>query len=76
MTPSGAETSARHSHLIAKLQLWALARGDGSVFDSSAGFRLPDRSVNSTDAVAVGLECWQALTPEQRRGFRPSAPIS
>ncbi len=71
MTPTGGDTGARNSLLIARLQNWALAQGDWKVFDSSAGFRLPDGSVLSPDASAVRLERWQALTPEQRRGFPP-----
>jgi Uma2 family endonuclease len=44
------------------------------VFDSSDGFRLHDGSVLSPDAAIVRLERWQALTPEQRRGFPPLCP--
>jgi Uncharacterized protein conserved in cyanobacteria len=44
------------------------------VFGSSSGFRLPDSSVLSPDASVVRLNRWQALTPEQRRGFAPLCP--
>jgi Uma2 family endonuclease len=44
------------------------------IFDSSTGFRLPDGSVLSPDASLVRLERWQALTPEQRRGFASLCP--
>ena len=44
------------------------------LFDSSTGFRLPDGSVLSPDAALVALDRWQALTPEQRRGFAPLCP--
>jgi Uma2 family endonuclease len=44
------------------------------VFDSSSGFRLPDGSVLSPDAAVVRLERWQALSPEERRGFPPLCP--
>lgn len=44
MTPTGGETGARSTLLCTRLQLWALARGGGKVFDSSSGFRLPDGS--------------------------------
>jgi Uma2 family endonuclease len=54
MPPTGGETSRRNSELV---------------FDSSAGFRLPDGSVLSPDASLVQLERWQVLTPQQRRGF-------
>ena len=74
MTPTGGETGARNSLLIARLQIWALARGGWTVFDSSSGFRLPDGSVLSPDAALVRLERWQALTAAERRGFPPLCP--
>ena len=74
MTPTGGDTSARNSLLITRLQIWALAQGDWKVFDSSGGFRLADGSVLSPDAAVVWLERWQALSPEQRRGFPPLCP--
>jgi Uma2 family endonuclease len=74
MTPTGGETGGRNSLLSARLQVWALGQGGWKVFDSSTGFRLADGSVLSPDAAVVRLERWQALTPEQRRGFPPLCP--
>ncbi|MBM5816471.1 MAG: Uma2 family endonuclease [Cyanobacteria bacterium K_Offshore_surface_m2_239] len=74
MTPTGGDTSARNNLLSTRLQLWALGQGGWKVFDSSGGFRLPDGSVFSPDAAMVRLERWQALTPEERRGFPPLCP--
>jgi Uma2 family endonuclease len=74
MTPTGGDTSARNSLLITRLQIWALAQGVWKVFDSSGCFRLADGSVLSPDAAVVRLERWQALSPEQRRGFPPLCP--
>jgi Uma2 family endonuclease len=74
MTPTGGETSSRNSRLLTRLQNWADRQGGWIVFDSSGGFRLNDGSVLSPDAAVVRLERWQALTPEQRRGFPPLCP--
>jgi len=74
MTPTGGETGRRNSRLLFRLQAWAERRGGWEVFDSSTGFRLADGSVLSPDASVLRLERWQALTPEQRRGFPPLCP--
>jgi Uma2 family endonuclease len=75
MTPTGGETSSRNCRLLIQLGL-ALPRCALALrlFDSSGGFRLPDGSVLSPDAALVAEERWQALTPEQRRGFPPLCP--
>jgi Uma2 family endonuclease len=74
MTPTGSETGARNNELSFQLKLFANASGGWLGFDSSSGFRLPDGSVLSPDASLVRLDRWQALTPEQRRGFAPLCP--
>jgi Uma2 family endonuclease len=74
MTPTGGETGSRNSEVLFQLQQWARTSGGWQVFDSSTGFRLPDGSVLSPDASLVRLERWQALSPEQRRGFPPLCP--
>ncbi len=74
MTPTGGDTGRRNSRLGFQLQRWAHQEGGWEVFDSSSGFRLGDGSVLSPDASAVLKERWQALTPEQRRGFPPLCP--
>ena len=74
MTPTGSETGARNADLAFQIQAWARATGSWKGFDSSSGFRLPDNSVLSPDASLVGLDRWQALSTEQRRGFAPLCP--
>ncbi|MBM5784897.1 MAG: Uma2 family endonuclease, partial [Cyanobacteria bacterium K_DeepCast_35m_m1_288] len=74
MTPTGSETGGRNSELSFQLQRFARSGTDWKAFDSSTGFRLPDGSVLSPDASLVRLDRWQALTPEERRGFAPLCP--
>lgn len=75
MTPTGSETGARNSTLLILLGLSVRASGlQLKVFDSSSGFRLPDGSVLSPDASLLRQQRWQALTPEERRGFAPLCP--
>ncbi|MCP9915189.1 Uma2 family endonuclease [Cyanobium sp. ATX 6F1] len=74
MTPTGSETGARNNELCFQLKRFAKASGGWQGFDSSTGFRLPDGSVLSPDASLVRMDRWQALSPEQRRGFAPLCP--
>lgn len=56
MTPAGSETSARNSTLVVLLGLALQASGlPFKLFESSCGFRLPDGSVLSPDALLVRL---------------------
>ena len=74
MTPTGSETGGRNIELAFQMQHFARSGSTWKAFDSSSGFRLPDNSVLSPDASLVRLDRWQALTPEQRRGFAPLCP--
>ncbi len=74
MPPVGGETSLRNGVLTFQLGRFAKCSCDWIAFASCAGFRLPDGSVFSPDAFLVRLDRWQALIPEQRRGFAPLCP--
>ena len=74
MTPTGSETGGRNIELAFQLQRFARSGTTWKAFDSSTGFCLPDDSVLSPDASLVRLDRWQALTPDQRRGFAPLCP--
>lgn len=74
MTSTGSETGSRNGALFFQLKVFANRAGGWKAFDSSIGFRLPDGSVFSPDASLIRLDRWQALSPEQRRGFAPLCP--
>jgi len=74
LTPTGSETGLRNGELLFQLKFYANRVGGWKVFDSSAGFRLPDGSVLSPDASLVRLDRWQILSLEQRRSFAPLCP--
>ena len=75
MTPTGGETGSRNSRLLIQLGIaLSYCKLGLRIFDSSTGFRLPDGSVLSPDAALLLEERWQALTPQQRRGFPPLCP--
>jgi len=72
--PAGSESGRRNAALTAMLATWNKAEGKGVVFDSSAGFKLPDSSLRSPDAAWVERARWERLTPSQREGFAPICP--
>lgn len=74
MPPTGGETGRRNSDLVTDLNLWARQDGNGIVFDSSTGFRLPDGSTRSPDAAWVLHERLTAIEPADKERFLPLAP--
>ena len=75
MTPTGSASGARNQTLGALLWLAIeQSRLPLKLFDSSAGFLLPDGSVRSPDASVVRLERWQGLSEAEREGFAPLCP--
>ncbi len=75
MPPTGGESSQRNSSLTGQLDRWFETHENlGVVFDSSGGFILPNGATRSPDAAWVNRPRWEALTPEQRRGFPPICP--
>jgi Uma2 family endonuclease len=73
VAPASSEAGRRGAALALQLGRWA-ERAGGVVFDSSAGFHLPDGSLLSPDAAWVPKERWAALTPAQQDSFAPLCP--
>ncbi|RUL88130.1 Uma2 family endonuclease [Tautonia sociabilis] len=76
MYPAGGESSRRNGLLTARVVLWndGLGADEGVVFDSSAGFTLPNGAERSPDTSWISRDRWLALTPEQRLVFAPICP--
>ncbi|SEG54321.1 Endonuclease, Uma2 family (restriction endonuclease fold) [Bryocella elongata] len=74
MSPTGSGTGSRNAELNFQLALWARQTNSGVVFDSSAGFTLPDGSMRSPDAAWISWPRWNALTEAQRQAFAPICP--
>jgi len=74
MAPTGGETGTWNADLTAQVAMWNRETQLGKTFDSSTGFALPQGSDRSPDLAWISLDKWQALTPEQRKGFLPLCP--
>lgn len=48
--PTGGETGNKNLKIAAQLLIWSEQNQSGLAFDSSTGFRLPNRSIKSPDA--------------------------
>ena len=74
MPPVGGDSGNREAELIADLVIWNRQTRLGYTFSSSTIFKLPNGADRSPDAAWIERERYSALTPEQRRKFRPIAP--
>jgi Uma2 family endonuclease len=75
MSPTGSRSGKRNARLNGQLYMWwAQHPSLGEIFDSSAGFALPDGAVWSPDASWVSAAKWNALTTAQQDKFAPVCP--
>lgn len=74
MPPAGGNTSKRNAEIVIQLGVWAKQDGQGTPFDSSGGFRLPNGSLRSPDASWVRHARLNALSPDQQEKFLPFCP--
>ena len=73
MPPTSTQTGGQNAELTADFVFWARQNG-GRVFDSSAGFRLPNKAMRSPDVSWVSKERYARLTKKQLRGFTRICP--
>ncbi|MGH9802016.1 MAG: Uma2 family endonuclease, partial [Blastocatellia bacterium] len=74
MMPVGGEGSSRNFNLTTEFGVWVKQDKSGVGFDSSGGFRLPNKAKRSPDASWVKLERWEALNAQDRKKLVPLCP--
>src|SRR5262245_26136093 len=74
MMPVGGEGSHRNFNLITEFGIWAKNDQTGIGFDSSGGFRLPNKAKRSPDVSWLKRERWEALSAKERKKFLPLCP--
>ncbi len=74
MSHTGFEGGGQEGNVLFELMTWARQDGRGRAFGPNAGVILPDTSVRAADAAWVSYARWNALTPEERKGFAPLCP--
>jgi Uma2 family endonuclease len=72
--PAGGWTSNGNAEIVYQLQSWGVTHKRGRVFESSAGFRLPDGSILSPDAAYISSETLSALPKGALKGFPRLCP--
>ncbi len=74
MAPAGSETGRQNADITYFFVDWNRRTRLGIVFDSSAGFLLPNGAVRSPDLAWVSHSRWQQLTDSEKTGFAPLCP--
>ena len=74
MPPTFSITGSQNADITVELGIWARRDGTGVFFDSSAGFRLPNRAIRAPDASWVLRSRLAALTAEDKNRFIPLCP--
>jgi Uma2 family endonuclease len=74
MSPAAPDSSLRNADITAQLWNWNRRTGLGVVFDSSAGFTLPNTAIRGPDATWMTRERWDALPQDDRETFSHVCP--
>ena len=74
MPPTGSETGDRNAEITMQLRIWAKKNKQGTSYDSSTGFILPNGATVSPDASWVLKERLEKFTAKQREKFLPLCP--
>ncbi|MBE9099908.1 Uma2 family endonuclease [Vacuolonema iberomarrocanum] len=74
MPPTFSDTGNRNVRIVQQLANWVDQDSTGEVFDSSAGFTLPNGAMRSPDASWIRRDRWEALTQAEKESFAPICP--
>ena len=74
MPPTNSETGKSNNELSRQLANWNVETELGETFDSSSGFTLDTGATLSPDTCWIARARWNALSPDDRRGFARICP--
>src|SRR4051812_11023073 len=74
MPPAAPDGSQRNASITAQLWNWNQQTNLGVVFDSSAGFTLPNTAIRGPDASWMTTERWARVPSEERLKFSHVCP--
>ncbi len=74
MPPVNSEGSHQNFSLYGPFAAWAERMGSGKFFDSSGGFRLPNKAMRSPDVSWITQERLELMGPKDWRSFMPLCP--
>lgn len=75
MPPTGSLSSHHNFNVNVIFGQWAMANKElGIAFDSSGGFRLPNKAMRSPDTAWIKKERWERLSKEEQKKFAPLTP--
>ena len=74
MSPTGSFTGGFNFRVSLEFGIWNKENGLGEMFDSSAGFTLPNGAVRSPDISWIRQERWDSISTEQQEKFAPICP--
>ena len=74
MSPTGALTGNYHISITGRLWIWNENKKSGYIFDSSAGFTLPDNSVFAPDVAWISKNRWDIVPQEDKERFAHICP--
>ncbi len=74
MAPAGSESGGTNADLVVSIGIWTRADGTGKIFESSAGFTLPNGAICAPDVAWIKLDRYLPIPLEQRRRLAPICP--